>query len=113
MPLALARPVRGRRDRPALQLAAMEPDWTSIRARISALLDRYRGQLSADAVEGVEHYLQHDEYEMALEGLCIELLGLQELKPEDRRECRELGQALGLDRETVFDPTVWQRLSHD
>lgn len=77
------------------------------------VLDAYRKDLPKDATEAVEHYLSHDEFEMGVEGLCIELLKLPSFRPEHRALCLHLAKLVGLDREAVFDPTVWSRLATD
>ena len=84
-------------------------DWNDARQGIEHLLDSLRPALSHDAVEAIVHYLTHDEYELALEGLLIESLSGVELSIDWRR-CLELGQALGLDKETVLQHDLWQRL---
>lgn len=49
-----------------------------------------------ESVAAVEHYLRHDEYEMALEGLCIDLLKLPHLSPAVVRRCIDLAHQVGL-----------------
>ena len=86
------------------------PNWTQVAADISRLKNVYARYLSSDAREGVEHYLSHDEYEMAFEGLAIELMRIDEVTLDDRRCCTQLGRQLGLDAESVFDADFWQKL---
>src|SRR5690242_8302303 len=89
----------------------MDPNWTDTAAEIRRLLLAYTGTLPRDAVDAVEHYIAHDEYEMALEGLCLELMKLKDFSREDRESCRVLAKRLGLDQESVFDPEFWQKLA--
>jgi hypothetical protein len=86
-------------------------NWTDIAAEIRRLLDAYAAHLSLEARQGVEHYLSHDEYEMAFEGLGLELIKVDEVTLEDRRCCTWLARQLGLNTESVFDANFWQKLS--
>jgi hypothetical protein len=90
-----------------------EVDWEYVLRTAREVLDAYRKDLPKDATEAVEHYLAHDEFEMGVEGLCIELLKLPSFRPEHRAVCRDLARLVGLDREAVFDPTVWSKLDTD
>ena len=78
--------------------------------RIRALLAQNREALGEATAESVGHYLDHGEYEMALEGLCIDLLHLPGEPVVDWAECVELGLALGLDKHAAFDAGLWPRL---
>lgn len=91
----------------------METNWTDVRVELRRFLLVYAGRLAQDAVDAVEHYIEHDEYEMALEGLCLELMGMSEFTSEDREICKRLSMQLGLNRESVFDPEFWQKLNQE
>lgn len=41
---------------------------------VNKLFCEYRPLLSSDTVQSVEHYLDHDEWEIAFEGLCLDLM---------------------------------------
>lgn len=66
--------------------------------------------ISLDGLEGVEHYLEHGEYEMSYEGLVIELY-TTELYPTNFNftEWKELGLTFGLDKESMFDEEFWDK----
>ncbi|UKS29628.1 hypothetical protein LOZ80_12105 [Paenibacillus sp. HWE-109] len=67
-----------------------------------------RELLSVEDIKEVEHYFNHSEYEMALEGLLIELTKLGKYPREfNFSEWRELGEHYQLDKETVFDEFIW------
>lgn len=85
-------------------------DSQEIVSQIRSLFGRYATHLSEDGRHEIEHYLAHDEYEMAFEGLALELLNVPPVSSEDRRACVELARRLGLDRESVFDPELWRKL---
>lgn len=95
-----------------LQSNVEHGSWTDVVAQIRRLLEAYAGLLSPEARQGVEHFLSHDEYEMAFEGLTIELMTLkEEISPDDRRCCVSLARRLGLVQDSVFDPNFWTKLS--
>lgn len=68
--------------------------------------------LSLDRLEAVEHYLEHGEYEMAYEGLVIELYSIG-LYPTNFNftKWKELGLVFGLDKEAVFDEEFWDKFN--
>lgn len=90
-----------------------ELNWTAIRDRIRALLHDSAPLLSEDSIEFVKHQLSHDEYETALEGLCLSLTILPDASRRlvDWRECQALSRLLRLDVESVLDPDFWEKLS--
>jgi len=85
-------------------------DWSEIQNQIGAVLDKYADFLDVETVDAVRHYIDHDEYEMAFEGLCLDLLD-QKVKDVDWPLCIALARRLGLDKESVFDPGFWGKLS--
>jgi len=63
--------------------------------------------LDEDTVDAVRHYVIHDEYEMAFEGLFIEIMNLIKVPGIDFQKSREIALLLKLDKETVFDHNFW------
>ena len=61
-------------------------------------------------MDAIMHYFDHDEYEMAYEGLLIDLIKANR-RPSNFEfgVWRELAVDLGLDRETVFDSRLWPK----
>jgi len=57
-------------------------------------------------------YLDNREYEMAFEGLFLELIRSTRPGDLDPALCRNLGIALGLDRHSVFDGQFWEKFEH-
>ena len=86
-------------------------EWQSIIAKTECVLSRCQNYLPADSVEAVCKYLYYDEYEMAVEGLLIEIMKLKnmptELSPE---ECIGLAESVGLDQDVVFQHDFWMQL---
>ncbi|WP_341278981.1 hypothetical protein [Paenibacillus sp. FSL H8-0537] len=67
---------------------------------------------SAEELEAVKHYFEHDEYEMAFEGLVIELYSSGKYPEEfNFAKWKELGIAFGLDKETIFDEKFWVKFN--
>lgn len=87
-----------------------ETFWVNTEHLLQALLDKNSEQLDAETVEAVQHYLDHSEYEMAYEGLFIELIKLdQNPKNIDFSIYTDLGKKLKLDVESVFDSDFWKK----
>ena len=77
---------------------------------LRALLGEFSGQLDSASFRAVQHYLDHDEYEMAFEGLFIELMKANADMNKSRLETYyNLGQKLGLDKDSVFDGEFWKK----
>ena len=75
---------------------------------LQKLLDQNFERLDAETMEAVQHYLDHSEYEMAYEGLFIELMKLDNKhKNIDYGIYTDLGKKLKLDVESVFDSGFW------
>ncbi|NOV01198.1 hypothetical protein [Paenibacillus planticolens] len=77
-------------------------------------LERYieasKGLLASEGIDEVLHYFRHDEYEMAYEGLLIELTNTGEYPSNfDFSEWKELGQHYRFDKEVVFDNFIWEK----
>lgn len=58
----------------------------------------------------VKHYYKHDEYEMAVEGLLIELISAG-IYPDNFEfsKWKELLIHYGLNKEFVFDELIWDK----
>jgi len=86
--------------------------WSEVRRAILDLVEKSGSCLDESSVEAVKHYLNHDEYEMAFEGLLIDLMergcGLNDVE-----WCRyiDIGKKMGLDKESVFDSAFWGKFS--
>ncbi len=84
-------------------------DWNNIEEFIKKTLEIVRRELNQESIEGVEHYLNHDEYEMAFEGLFIEIMKLKKLPELDMKESEEVALRLKLDEESIFDANFWDK----
>jgi hypothetical protein len=66
--------------------------------------------LTNEAIEAIMHYLSHDEYEMAFEGLLIELINIGQYPTSFIfLDWKELGEHYELDKESVFDELIWEK----
>ncbi len=92
-------------------MSKAEIDWIEIVARISKILEETENLLSAEAIGFVQDYLFHDEYEIAFEGLCLELIEQDLLTTSNIGECLELAQELRLNEESVLKDDFWTRLT--
>jgi hypothetical protein len=80
---------------------------------IQELLNQNTSNLDFESNETVRHYISHDEYEMAFEGLFIDLMKLGAVNwPEKPSTYMELGEKLGLDHDSVFDGNFWENFTH-
>ncbi|MDB4943251.1 MAG: hypothetical protein JWP97_2785 [Labilithrix sp.] len=86
------------------------PEELELECRVRALYQQARPTLDESARAAVVHYLDHDEFEMAFEGLCIELVTSGSLSVDDARELVELAVALGLETDAVLDQDIVAKL---
>lgn len=91
--------------------ASKKEFWLMVEKLIQILLNKYAGLLDSESVDSIQHYLDHSEYEMAFEGLFIELMKANVDMDEGEIETYfKLGQDLGLDEDSVFDGNFWEKL---
>lgn len=78
--------------------------------RVAEIIGACRSVLSDEAIEGVDHYYEHGEPEMAFEGLLIELMKADAAPPTfDYDAWCALGRDCGLDEDCVFDAELWTK----
>lgn len=66
--------------------------------------------LDIESIKEIEHYFNHSEYEMAFEGLLIELTKVGKYpKRFIFLEWKALGEHYKLDKESVFDGAIWRK----
>ena len=75
---------------------------------ISVLINKFKYLLDKESIDMIKHYLDHSEYEMAFEGLFIELMNVNAVLTKTEIETYyNLGLKLELDKESVFDSNFW------
>ncbi len=85
--------------------------WIMVNHFLQTVLKQFMDDLDDESIEAVQHYLDHDEYEMAFEGLFIELININaELSTETANKCIVLGKKLYLHEEYMFDKKFWEKL---
>lgn len=88
-----------------------DTDWFAVNDKIRALIASNQKRLDAEKIAGMVHYLEVDEYEMALELLCLALMRISDGTLLDLEAAAELAKQVGLDRESVFDDNFWANFS--
>ncbi|WP_052559462.1 hypothetical protein [Enhygromyxa salina] len=91
-------------------MSKTEPKWEQVRNEAAAILAEHADKLGVKTIDSVNHYLDHEEYEMAVEGLCLDLLSLDDAEVDWPR-CVSLASVVGLDKVSVFDSEFWSKLS--
>ncbi|MET3195165.1 hypothetical protein [Bacillus sp. OAE603] len=66
--------------------------------------------LDTEAIKEVEHYYNQGEYEMAFEGLLIELIQIRKYpKRFIFNDWKELSEVYNIENESVFDESIWPK----
>jgi len=86
-----------------------EAHYTYIENYIRSVLLIVQPELASDTANSIHHYLTQDEFEMAFEGLFIEVMNLPHVPKLDFEESKKVGELLKLDQETVFDVDFWNK----
>ncbi len=91
----------------------MEPlDRDTIVHFIQSCLEKVKPKLENEAVKTIEHYIYHNENEMAFEGLFIEIMNLDSYPLGiDKEKSRAVALALKLNEESVFDYHFWGKFN--
>src|SRR5688572_3411762 len=77
---------------------------------LARLLRENLGNLNAHSQKAIAHYIHHDEYEMAFEGIFIDLMEAGRISSDrNLEEYEQLGKKLNLDKESVFDGDFWDK----
>ena len=85
-------------------------NWDEYESLIRRVLNNYANLLKSDSVDFVQHYIDHNELEMAFEGFFLELIGADiEFDENDKKNYLKLGRDLGLDKTCVFDDEFWEK----
>ena len=82
-------------------------EWSSIENFIIEVLLKVRSTLSIEEINAVEHYLKHSEFEIAFEGLFIEIMKMKTPSIIDYKKSKEIAEVLRLNEESVFDSDFW------
>ena len=88
-------------------------DWFAVNREIKKYLEANRRLLTEDEKDGVRHYVAMDEYEMALELLCLALMKKPDSRLSDLEELVVLAKTLRLDEETIYDSDFWTNIHEE
>ncbi|MCA9274147.1 MAG: hypothetical protein KDA31_14010 [Phycisphaerales bacterium] len=79
-------------------------------AKIGEIIEACRPLLSKEALNGIDHWFSHDEWEIAFEGLVLHLIEADVVPPYfDFDEWCALGREIGLDKDSVIDGEFWTK----
>tara|TARA_R100001132_G_scaffold27192_1_gene31385 strand:+ start:11263 stop:11754 length:492 start_codon:yes stop_codon:yes gene_type:complete len=82
----------------------------ALREEVTGLIESCRGLLDQDGLAEVDHYLNHNEPEMAFEGLLIELIQANKVPDSfDVDQWKRIAQTAGLPAGGVFDEDIWNK----
>ncbi len=89
----------------------MEADYAAISEFVETNLDRFAKVISEGDHARLRHFWRHGEYEMALEGLVLELIGLDiQLSEAEYEVGLELVRSMGMDEHQSFDRKFWPKM---
>lgn len=89
------------------------PDFKVANKLIRQLLQENSSELDEESQEFARHYLDHDEYELAFEGLFLGLITHGTMKSSEKLNTYvALGKSLKLDKESIIDAHFWSKLLH-
>ena len=87
-------------------------NWNMIESFLKKTILLVSSKLDQKSIEAVNHYVNHAEYEMAFEGLFIEIMKMNEVPDIDFSKSKEIGLLLKLDKESVFDVGFWKKFKN-
>jgi len=84
-------------------------EWNDVLTQVNNILSTCKPYLSDETITAVRHYLDHDEYEMAVEGLFIDIMQLTVIPDSlSSKMCIDLAKSVDLDKEVVFLNDFWE-----
>jgi len=84
-------------------------DWNQIDKFIRYALVQVESFLEPEVINSVKHFLDHAEFEMAFEGLFIEIMKLDAIPKIDMVQSKKVAEQLRLNEETIFDFKFWNK----
>lgn len=76
------------------------------------VLDSVKPIIDPDIIDFTYHYINHDEYEMAFEGLFLEIIKHKNIPSLNIKKCQEIAVFLKLNQETVYDMEFWSKFEN-
>ncbi|KHS62171.1 hypothetical protein QT13_21035 [Pectobacterium brasiliense] len=86
--------------------------YMEVKNSISKLIDLYGKNLDEEIINSVNHFLEYGEYEMAYEGMFIDLMSI-DFSPDDIDVSHyiKICIRLGLNEESMFYFDFWNKLN--
>ncbi|MCI5072301.1 hypothetical protein MRY82_05095 [bacterium] len=84
-----------------------KPFWQTVYDYIFEILNINKDILDQSTVDAVRHYLNHDEYELAFEGLFIDIIKYKVTPMLDIEKAKNVAISLNLNHESVLDAEFW------
>jgi hypothetical protein len=83
--------------------------WNKINIFLKSTLNEVGSYLDEDSIKTVNHYIDHDEYEMAFEIIFLEIMKMHKKPVIDYKQTTETALHLKLDKQTIFDIDFWKK----
>lgn len=78
--------------------------------KLKEFIELSENQIPKKGMKELKYYCNHAEYEMAFEGLIIELISANKYPQKfDATEWKKVAIAFGLKEESVFDSEIWNK----
>jgi hypothetical protein len=84
-------------------------NYEEISKYILEIKNKNQTSLNEETHQAVDHYLLHDEYEMAFEILFLELMKKELFKDIDIFKSKKTAIFLKLNKESIFDFNFWKK----
>lgn len=88
-----------------------EIDWSVTKEELSFLVNLLAGKIDKPSLIEIEHFIDHNEYEIAFELLFLEIFNKENLPVFDYKKAKNIALLLKLDQETVYDTDFWTNFS--
>jgi hypothetical protein len=83
-------------------------DWDTTKSDIQYIFNIVKPSIESSGANEIQHYIDHDEFEIAFEILIMEMMELNDIPILDYDKLLKLGYELNLDKESVYDPKFWE-----
>ena len=93
-------------------MEANQHQWTEIEDFIKKTMSSINNHIDPDTVDSVNHYLKHAEYELAFEGLFIEIMKIKIPVEIDLTKAKKTAELLKLNEESVLEPNFWSKFDN-
>lgn len=84
-----------------------EDEWTNVKHFIQRTLKEVESRIGQQSIDSINHYVDHDEYEMAFEILFLIIMELKDFPKIDLLKSKQMAEFLKLNEETVYDTDFW------